>query len=70
MINAVFPNHDLVFANEDSDNVTLFIDEVSLNTIYHNDITLANSNFDNYDLETTINLRLMDCCDRCKQRKA
>ena len=70
MINAVFPNHDLVFANEDSDNVTLFIDEVSLNTIYHNDITLDNNNFDNYDLETTINLRLMDCCDRCKQRKA
>lgn len=70
MINAVFPNHDLVFANEDSDNVTLFIDEVSLNTIYHNDITLDNSNFDNYDLETTISLRLMDCCDRCKQRKA
>ena len=70
MINAVFPNHDLVFANEDSDNVTLFIDEVSLNTIYHSDITLDNSNFDNYDLETTISLRLMDCCDRCKHRKA
>ena len=70
MINAVFPNHDLVFANEDSDNVTLFIDEMSLNTINHNDITLDNNNFDNYDLETTFNVRLMDCCDRCKQRKA
>ena len=67
--NAVFFNGYIVFVNEDSDNVTFFGHEMSLNAIYPNDIDLDDNNFDNYDPETTINVRFMDWCDRYKQRK-
>ena len=36
----LFSNDDIVFVNEDSDNVIIFSDELGLNTIYVNDDNL------------------------------
>ena len=61
----MFSNGDIVFVN--SDNVTLFSDDMGLATIDLNNIWPDDDNFDD---ETIIHVKLVAWCNRYKQHKA
>ena len=66
-------NDDIIFVNEDSDNVTFFSDrylDTGILSVDLNNVILENVNFDEYDPETIIYVRLMAWCNRFKQHKA
>ena len=60
----VLSNDNIVFINEDSDNVTIFSDDMGLNTLCLGKINLDDDNFDDDDPDTIVHVRLMDWCNR------
>ena len=65
--NALFFNNDIVFFDADSDKFTFFLDDMSLFNVDLNNVNLDDNNFDDYDPETTLHVRLMAWCNRYKQ---
>lgn len=67
--NTVFFNGDIVFVNEDSDNPTLFSDDMGLVNVNLN-VSLDDVNFGDNDSETIIYVRFKAWRNRYKQSKA
>ena len=67
--NIVFFNGDTIFANEDSD-VKFLSDGMGFVNVDLNNVNLGDDNFDNYDPQTIIHVRIMAWCNSYKQRKA
>ena len=70
MISLYYLKDDIIFINADSDNATLFSDDMALNTIDFNNINLVDDDFDEEDPDTSIDVRLIAWCNRYKQCKA
>ena len=69
MISLYYLKDDIIFINADSDNATLFSDDMALNTIDFNNINLVDDDFDEEDPDTSIDVRLIAWCNRYKQSK-
>ena len=67
--NTVLFNDGIIFVNGDSDNVTIFSDDMGLVNVYLNNVSLEDVNFDNDDPETIIHVKFMVWCNRYKQHK-
>ena len=69
--NYVFSNNNIVFVNQHSDNVTLFIGNIGLNNtlLYVNNINFDNDNFGDDDPGAIIHVRFLVRCNRYKQCK-
>ena len=63
-----FFKDDLVFVNEDSDNVSFFSDDLDLNTIHFNNIDL-DADILVKMLKTIIHVRLMTWCNKYEEWK-
>ena len=67
--NIVFFNEDIIFVNEDSD-INFLSDGMGLVNVDLNNVNLGDDNFDNYDPQTIIHVRIMAWCNSYKQRMA
>ena len=69
--NSIFSNDDIFFHDVNSNIIIFLSNDMSFNTIILNNINLDDDdNFDKDDPEIINLLRLMDWCNRFKQRKA
>ena len=66
----LFVKGDIIFVNEDYNNVTFFSDELHILSVDLININLDDINFEEDDPETIVHVRLMAWCNRFKQRKA
>ena len=66
---SVLSNNDIIFANEDSSNVTFFSHETGIFNVDPNSINLDHVNFDENDPEIIIHGRLMAWRNIFNQRK-
>ena len=66
----LFVKGDIIFVNEDYNNVTFFSDELHILSVDLININLDEINFEEDDPETIVHVRLMAWCNRFKQRKA
>ena len=57
--NTVISNDDIVFGDIDSDIVTFFSNDIGLNSVNLNKITLDDDNFDDYEPGTNNHVRFM-----------
>ena len=57
------PDDDTIFVNEDSNYVTIFIEEMVIFSVDLNNINLDHVNFDKDDPKTFIHVRLMTWCN-------
>ena len=67
--NSGFCNDDLFFGDIDYD-VTLFSNDIGLISINHNNISLDDDNFEDYDPETINHVRVMTWYNRYKSHIA
>ena len=65
-----FSNYDIIFVNENCNNVTFFDDEMGFLSVDLNNINLDDVNFDKDDPAAIIHVRIMAWRNRFKQRKA
>ena len=67
--NDLFSNDEIIFLNENSNNVMLFSNEMGIIRFDSNNISLNDDNFDKDDPETINYLRPVVWCNRDKQCK-
>lgn len=62
--NYVFSNDDIVLGDIDTKMVTLFDNDISLNSVFLNNINIVDDNFDDFDPKTINHIRFMACFNR------
>ena len=68
-LGAVFSDDYIIFGNIDSDLITLFSNEIDLNSIRFNNVNLDDDSFDHLDPKTINYIRLMAWYNIYKQQK-
>ena len=65
--NTLFANDDIIFINKDTDNVSLFGDEMGILTVDLTNINLDDANFDENDPIIHVRRNICKQCNSCKK---